>query len=54
MSSVVGRHPQRLMRQPRVTLSRGAASHPQLQHHRANLSVSTTRQANTARPGSSR
>jgi len=35
-------------------LSRGAALPPQRRHHRANSSVSTTRQASTARPGSSR
>ncbi len=33
---------------------RGAASPPQRRHHRANLSVSTIWQANTARPSSSR
>jgi len=38
----------------RITLSRGAASPPQRRHHRANSSVSTIRQANTARPSSSR
>ena len=49
-----GRHPSGSCASRRVTLSRGAASHPQRRHHRANSSVSTTRQANTARLGSIR
>jgi hypothetical protein len=32
-------------------LARGAASHPQRRHHRANSSVSTTRQAKTETTG---
>jgi len=50
-SSVVGRHPSGSWARGRVTVSRGAPSHPQRRHH---PSGSTTRQARTARSDSSR
>jgi hypothetical protein len=50
-SSTVGRQPSGSCASARVTVSRGAPSHPQRRHH---WSGSTTRQARTARSGSSR